>query len=249
MSGQADLAGLTPDHVFDGGDLDCGSGLVLLIREHMATVPEGGVLEMRSREPTVRDDLPPWCRMVGHEFLGELAGSGCARYFVRKGSGQAARAEAEALEQDKARARDYEWRVRVRSTGSLRSTAYFRNFTLDLGQPASFEERDAHPSAVEVLLGALGGALSTAFASECARAGLEVDDVEISVRGRLHDPLAPLGLSAGDPAFARIEVKAFASTLDDEQRVRAAWDACVSRSPLYATLARATELSARLAIV
>ena len=27
------------DHVFDGGDLDCGSGLALLIRQHMQHVP------------------------------------------------------------------------------------------------------------------------------------------------------------------------------------------------------------------
>ena len=113
----------------------------------------------------------------------------------------------------------------------------------------SFEETDAYPSAVEVLLGSLGGALSTAFASECAREGLEVDDVEISVRGRLHDPLAPLGLGAGDPAFAGIEVKAFASTLDEEARVRAAWERTLARSPLLATLAKATEVSTRLGIV
>ena len=70
MPAPTDLAALCPDHVFDGGDLDCGSGLVLLIRESMQRVPPGGVLELRSREPSVRDDLPPWCRMVGHEFLG-----------------------------------------------------------------------------------------------------------------------------------------------------------------------------------
>ena len=70
-----DLDGLRPDHVFDGGDLDCGSGLVLLIREHMQRVPEGGVLELRSVETTVTDDLPPWCRMVGHEYLGALPGA------------------------------------------------------------------------------------------------------------------------------------------------------------------------------
>ena len=67
MGSQGDLESLNPDHVFDGGDLDCGSGLVLLIREHMQKVPVGGILEMRSLEPTVCDDLPPWCRMVGHD--------------------------------------------------------------------------------------------------------------------------------------------------------------------------------------
>ena len=81
-----DLEGLTADHVFDGGALDCGSGLILLIRQNMQQVPEGGVLELRSLEATVRDDLPPWCRMVGHAFLGELGGSmpGQARFFVRR---------------------------------------------------------------------------------------------------------------------------------------------------------------------
>jgi TusA-related sulfurtransferase len=69
-----DINKITPDIVFDGGDLDCGSGLILLIRENMLKVPENGILEMRSREPTVGDDLPPWCRMSGHEYLGKTAG-------------------------------------------------------------------------------------------------------------------------------------------------------------------------------
>ena len=58
-----DRQDIKPDHMFDGGDLDCGSGLILLIRENMLAVPVGGILEMRSREPSVADDLPPWCRM------------------------------------------------------------------------------------------------------------------------------------------------------------------------------------------
>ena len=37
--------------MFDGGDLDCGSGLILLIRDAMRQVPVDGILEMRSREP------------------------------------------------------------------------------------------------------------------------------------------------------------------------------------------------------
>ena len=47
------------DVFFDGGNLDCGSGLVLLIRQHMSGVPVGGILEMRSSEPSVEGDLPP----------------------------------------------------------------------------------------------------------------------------------------------------------------------------------------------
>lgn len=255
MAGNDDLAGLPVDRVFDGGDLDCGSGLVLLIRENMLQVPEGGILEMRSREPTVGGDLPPWCRMVGHEFLGELAGEGpghppgTTRYFVRRGTGEPARAEAAALEADKAKARSYEWRLRVRASGHLESTAYCRNFSFVAGQPASFEEQDRHPSSVELLLGSLGTALATGFASEIARAGLAVDDVELTVRGQLGNPLAHLGLGEGDPGLVRVQVRCFATTMDDEAAVRAAWDRTVERSPVAVTLARATELELKLAIV
>ena len=79
------LDAITPDAVFDGGDMDCGSGLILLIRENMMAVPTGGILEMRSKEPTVNDDLPPWCRMSGHEYLGIIGEPSSARYFIRKG--------------------------------------------------------------------------------------------------------------------------------------------------------------------
>ena len=82
-----DGSAATPDIIFDGGDLDCGSGLILLIRENMLKTPVDGILEMRSREPSVADDLPPWCRMAGHSYLGKAAGKGFSRYFIRRGYG------------------------------------------------------------------------------------------------------------------------------------------------------------------
>lgn len=258
MSESIDLTNLSADRVFDGGDLDCGSGLVLLIRENMLQVPVGGILEMLSREPTVADDLPPWCRMVGHDYLGALppaeddvagARSGTVRYYVRRGAGAVAESEAKALDDDKEKARSYEWRLRVRSTGHLESTVYCRNFSFHGGQPASFEEKDAHPSSVELLLGSLGTALSTGFASEVSRAGLVVDDIELTVRGRLGNPLAHLGLGEGDPGLVSVDVKCFASTMSKEDEVRAAWERTVERSPVAVTLARATTLTLKLAIV
>ncbi|MCP4604690.1 MAG: osmotically inducible protein OsmC [Proteobacteria bacterium] len=242
-----DLEKLKPADVLDGGDLDCGSGLVLMLRDAMLAVPLNEVLELRSRESTVRGDLPPWCEMVGHTYLGELPGDGHARYFICRG--ERTEEDAEALEADKERAKEYEWRTRVRYRGGLRSTVYCRNFQFDVGQPASFEERDNHPSAVEYVLGALGGALTVGFATECRKAGLEVDDIEITARGKLTDVLAHLGLAQGDPSFSNIEVKCFASTFADEAEVRRAWTLAVERSPLVATLNKACELSLKLAIV
>ncbi|SMP74083.1 OsmC-like protein [Desulfonatronum zhilinae] len=246
------LEALRVERVFDGGDLDCGSGLILLIRENMLQTPVGQILEMRSREPTVNDDLPPWCRMSGHVYLGRLEGPGYARYFLRRGApkaDQASSSDDQALAEDKKKATEYEWRMRVRSTGNLKSTVYCRNFSWDLGQPASFKDKDAHPCAVEALLGALGGALSSGFATDCAREGLDVDDVEITVRGKLHNILAHMGLEEGDASFAGIEVKCFASTMDDEARVRQVWERTVARSPIATTLAKAVDLNIKFAVV
>ncbi len=251
-----ELARITPGEMFDGGDLDCGSGLVLMIREAMLRVEVGGVLEMRSSEPTVGDDLPPWCRMAGHEYLGQLAGDapGQMRYFVRRGqpaqqSAAVAQAESQALADDKQRARDYVWRLRTRSTGHQKATVYCRNFSWVLGQPASFEEKDAHPCAVEAVLGALGASLASAYATACAMKGLEVDDIELTVTGKLHNILAHLGLEQGDPSFSEIAVKCYASTMDDEAKVRAAFEDVVARSPIAATLKKAATLTINFAAV
>ena len=242
-----DLSIKSPDTMFDGGDLDCGSGLILLIREAMLKVPVGGIMEMRSREATVSDDLPPWCRMSGHEYLGKMPGEGYTRYFVRKGSG--VQAEEAALAKDKEEARKYQWRLRARATGHLKSTVYARNFAFDVGQAASFEEKDAHPCALEYLFGALAGSLTSGFASECARDNLEVDDIELSLSGTLENILAHLGLEEGDPSIAAIEMKCFASTFDDEDKVKAAWQRTLDRSPLVATLKKAVDLQLKLVIV
>jgi len=242
-----DLNTITPDAVFDGGDMDCGSGLILLIRENMLKVPVEGILEMRSRESTVANDLPPWCRMSGHSYLGKLEIKGYTRYFVKKGNTH--QKENEAFEKDKKTAKQYEWRLRARSTGHLKSTIYVRNFSFDMGQAASFEERDAHPSALEYLFGGLAGSLSTGFATECAKQNLKVDDIEISLTGTLHNILAHMGLEEGDPAVKRIVLKCFASTFDDEQKVKSAWQRTINRSPVAATLKNAVDLQFKLVFI
>lgn len=244
-----DIADPQPAAVFDGGDLDCGSGLILLIRENMLRVPVDEILEMRSREPTVADDLPPWCRMVGHEYLGSSPGEGFVRYFIRRRAAQETAEEMEKLAKDKQEARQFEWRARARSIGHQHSKVYARNFSFDVGQPASFEEKDSHPSAIEYLLGAVAASLTTRFASDCSRAGVEVDDIEISISLRLHNILAHLGVEEGDPSFKSIEGKCFVSTFEEEDTVRKIWAGTVSRSPLVATLKKGMDIDIRLAIV
>ena len=57
----------TPHARFDGGDLDCGNGLLLLIRKHLDPLLPGQLLEIRSTETSVAEDLPAWCRLTGND--------------------------------------------------------------------------------------------------------------------------------------------------------------------------------------
>src|SRR5207302_10817498 len=66
---------LDADASFDGGDLDCGNGLLLLIRQHIDPMERGQLLEFRSTELSVVEGFPAWCPVTGNELVS----------FVRRG--------------------------------------------------------------------------------------------------------------------------------------------------------------------
>jgi 5-methyltetrahydropteroyltriglutamate--homocysteine methyltransferase len=74
-----------PDASFDGGALDCGNGLLLLIRRHMDPLNSGQLLEIRSTEPSVDEELPAWCRMTGNALLSRVRLGTGRSYLVQKG--------------------------------------------------------------------------------------------------------------------------------------------------------------------
>lgn len=59
----------------DGGDMDCGSGLLLLITRAMRRLDEGQLLGIRSAEESVTTDLPVWAELVGHDLAGQVSES------------------------------------------------------------------------------------------------------------------------------------------------------------------------------
>jgi 5-methyltetrahydropteroyltriglutamate--homocysteine methyltransferase len=75
----------TPDVSFDGGELDCGNGLLLLIRQHIDPMDRGGLLEIRSTEISVDEDLPSWCRMTGNELVSFTKVGRQRSFLVAKG--------------------------------------------------------------------------------------------------------------------------------------------------------------------
>lgn len=77
----------TADELYDAGQLGCGDGPLLTIAQRLKAMAPGAVLEIRSTDPGVAADLPAWCRMVGHDFLGGGGGDFQGRYFVRRKDG------------------------------------------------------------------------------------------------------------------------------------------------------------------
>src|SRR5213593_3080923 len=75
-----------PDASFDGGDLDCGNGLLLLIRQHMDPLERGGLLEFRSTEISVEADFPAWCRLTGNELVSWTKHGKVRSFLVCKGA-------------------------------------------------------------------------------------------------------------------------------------------------------------------
>ncbi len=76
----------TPDVSFDGGDLNCGNGLLLLIRKHIDPMRRGQLLEIRSTEISVDEDLPAWCRLTGNELVSRTKTGRERSFLVCKGA-------------------------------------------------------------------------------------------------------------------------------------------------------------------
>lgn len=225
---------LIPDTMCDGGDLDCGSGLLLIIRNAMAPLPPGGLLEVRSREVSVKEDLPAWCRMVGHRLIAAQPGEGkYTHYFVRKQMSD------DGLRTDLETARSFTWSARIRWAESMQAKAFVRNHAFTIGQPASFDTQDVAPSAIEYLLASLGGCLAVAFQWRASQRGIEVRNLEVSLQSQAENILVFLGLEAeGHPGLKGIEGRLYVEAEADDEVLAQLWDDTLSRSPVAQSLLR-----------
>lgn len=70
-------------------ELDCRGMLcpapVIELNRHLADVDVGAVLAVVATDAAARVDIPAWCRMRGHEYVGEdTTDDGTPRYLVRR---------------------------------------------------------------------------------------------------------------------------------------------------------------------
>jgi TusA-related sulfurtransferase len=71
---------LGADTFYDAGDQGCGDGPLDEIAARMRQLAPGQTLEVRATDPSVANDLPVWCRLVGHELITREGD----RYLIRR---------------------------------------------------------------------------------------------------------------------------------------------------------------------
>lgn len=235
--------GVPPDaddrlHVCEGGNLDCGSGLLLIIKKAMSAVPDGEILEIRSTEISVKEDLPSWCRMTQNPYLGWRPAENHNKYFVRRGGA------GKEMDDDDRKAREYAWRARVYWSGGMQAKVFCRNHSWAAGQPASFDVKDEAPSAVEYLLGALGSCLAMGLQIRASRQSVEIEQVEISLNGMLDNIFVFLGAeSEGHSGFKSIVGEAYVRSDAAPEILEQLWQETLAASPVLNTLAHKANIS------
>ncbi len=71
----------------DGGDLPLGGGLLALLRPALDLAEPGGVVALLSTSAAAAQDLPSWCRVEHHRYLGcERGADGRDRHLIERGT-------------------------------------------------------------------------------------------------------------------------------------------------------------------
>ena len=62
---------VTADLVLDGGDQRCVT-LLITLRSAIRSLPDGAVVHLIATDPAAPIDLPAWCHLTGHTYLGPV---------------------------------------------------------------------------------------------------------------------------------------------------------------------------------
>ena len=78
-----DLNTLSAAKTVDARAMSC-PGPLLEAKKSIGTVQVGEILEIWAGDPNTKNDMPRWCKKVGHEYLGDLVADGYERLFIKR---------------------------------------------------------------------------------------------------------------------------------------------------------------------
>lgn len=74
--------------VVDGGDRACGE-LLLVLAARSRGLPPNSRIRLLASDPAAPIDLPAWCHLTGHHYLGQGDDADGCRYYDIRVSGRA----------------------------------------------------------------------------------------------------------------------------------------------------------------
>ena len=78
-----ELKTLNVDKVVDARGTAC-PGPLLAVKQAIADVPDGGIMEILSSDEGTKRDVPRWATNKGYEYLGDFEESGYFTMYLKK---------------------------------------------------------------------------------------------------------------------------------------------------------------------
>ena len=147
--------------------------------------------------------------------------------------------------------RESDCAVRAMRQPNGRVAIVARNLSFYAEGQTSLDSRATTPSALDYLVSALAADLLGGLGREAARAGVLLQDAELSLSAWLDNPLAALGVAgeSGTPALASVTGTLYVSSEAGAEELRSLWDRALERAPVYSTLRRCAALRIALQAV
>ncbi len=78
-----ELKAIQADKVVDSRGTAC-PGPLLAVKQAMADIPSGGVMQILSSDAGTKRDIPRWAAKKGHEYLGDFEEAGFFTLYLKK---------------------------------------------------------------------------------------------------------------------------------------------------------------------
>ena len=140
--------------------------------------------------------------------------------------------------------------LRITATEQDVARVSVRRHQFSVGRAIDFDEDGPAVTALEYALGAVGAEIVGGLRAFARRRRIELDEVEAVVNGEIENPLVYLEVvgETGHPRVARVHVKVYVASPEDEQTVRRLLNEVLERLPLVCTLREAIRLEIDLTL-
>jgi uncharacterized OsmC-like protein len=118
----------------------------------------------------------------------------------------------------------------------------------EMDSQASFDSTHVTVSAAEYFLGSLSGSMALSILEQARREHLDIEDIEVKLRGSIEHPLALLGVRGYEqqrPALARLEIDFFLYADVDEDVLEEFCLRALERSLVYNSVKESLAITIR----